>query len=264
MPKIGSFVMSVYREESPTLGQYQQALCAASAEFLPVVLDQEGFRGGRKYRYASIKSIRRATQPALAKHGLWLNHVYGNNDKGNFVVTILRHISGEFVTSLLPIPHREDMQEQKSVMTLLCRTAIEGLLAICTEEDDDGACLADADAEKRAQWEGNLTMALKAIREAKTEMDLERYAAMVAQRIKDGLMSPDAAPVVTAKCQERGIEIANEKEKSRANGARTAGDQGPNAAGGGSGPANRGVGKAAGTGRADVRAGEQRTALPAV
>lgn len=263
MPRIGQFVMSVYREESPTLGEYQKALCAASAEFLPVVLDQDGYRGGRTYRYASLRSIRRATQSALAKHGLWLNHVYGNSERGEFVVTILRHVSGEFVTSTLLIPHREDMQEQKAIQTLLCRTATEGLLAICTEEEDDGASLAGADREKREQWESNLAMALKAIGDAKSESELDRYASMVVQRVKDGLMAPDALSVVTAKCQERGIEIAKQKEKTSANSAGTAGNQGATAARGGSGAADRGVGKSSGTGRADVRSGEQRAPVTA-
>lgn len=257
MPRLGNLVASVYREESATTGTLVDALCAASAEFLPIALDQEGYRDGRPYRYASVRSIRRSTQAALAKHGLWLNHVYGHTDQGTFCVTVLRHREGEYITSTLQVPQRADMQEQKSVMTLLCRTAIEGLLAICTEEDDDGACAATPSNEaQQAQWKANLALARKAIAEAASESDVARYVSLAEQRVKDGLMAPDAMQALATVRDERMKFLTTKKEKNSADSTGNAGDQGADAARSRGRASDRGVGAAAPTGRGDVRASD--------
>lgn len=260
MPKIGNLVMSVYREESASLANYHKALCAASAEFLPVALDQTGYRGGKSYRYASLRSIRRATQPALTKHSLFLNHVYAHSDHGEFVVTILRHVSGEFVTSTLRISERSDPQEQKAERTLACRTATEGLLAICTEEDDDAACVV-VDAAKQAQWQSNLDLALKAIASAKNESEVIRYATLAADRIAEGAMAPDAMVEINTRCDDRRNQLQGAKN---ADNARTAGTQGKDAARSGSGSPDREQGRSAGVGRGDVSSGDKRAVGVAV
>lgn len=261
MPKFGSFVMNVYREESQSQRNLTQALCEASLEFLPIALDMEGVRDGKPYRYASLSSIRRSTSAAMAKHGLWLNHVYGQTDRGEHLVSVLRHVSGEYQSSTQLVPLRENMQDQEGVKTSLIKTATKGLLSIIIEEESQSQSSSDSGNANRAQWDSNLKMALKAIADAKSESELQRYADTVAQRVKEGLLSPDAIGVATAKVLERSMEL--KKEKTSANSAGTAGDQGPNAARSGGGASDRGVGKPAGTGRADVRAGEQRAAVTA-
>lgn len=261
MPKIGQFVMSVYREESATLLKYHEALCAASAEFLPVVLDLTGTRNGKSYRYASLRSIRRATQPALIKHGLFLNHVYAHTDQGEFVTTVLRHISGEFVTSTRFIAPRSDMQEQESERTLACKSSTKGLLAICTEEDDD-ATVRGVDAATLAQWQSNLDLALKAILSAKSEADVIRYASLAADRIKEGAMDPESMVEINTACDTRRESLM--KGVKHADGSRVAGDQGKDAAGGGGGTPDRVEGSTAGVGRGDVRSRDKRAVGTAV
>lgn len=253
MPQIGSLMVSVYREESKHTSDLIAAMCKAQPEFEPVVLDSTGYRNGQAYRYASIKSIRRATQTALAKHGLLCHHIYGQNDEGEYVVTVLRHVSGEYISSTLRIPRKDDVQESKAAKTLLCRTAIEGLLGIVTEDDDDGACVS-VEPAKQAQWTRNLDLALKAIASAKTEADVVRYATLAADRIKEGTMAPEAMVQINNKCDERRAQMKGSKN---ADSARTVGTQGKDAARSRGGASDRDERQAAGTGRADVPTGDR-------
>lgn len=253
MPTIGNFVMNVYREESRTQGEITAALCAASLEFQPIALDLEGYRDGRPYRYASLSSIRRATSAALAKHGLFLNHVYGSSDRGEHLTSVLRHTSGEYQSSTQIVRVSDDMQEQDGIKTMLIKSATKGLLSIITEEGGEAATPA-VDPAKQAQWKSNLDLALKAIASAKTDADVIRYATLAADRIKEGTMSPDAMVEINTRCDERRAQLQGAKN---ADNARTAGTQGTDASRSGGCAPNRDQGRAAGVGRGDVPASDR-------
>lgn len=265
MKRLPSLAVTVYREESATTGQLTEALCKASCEFLPILLDAQGYRDdGTTYRYASIKSIRRSTQAAMGKQGLWLNHVYGHNDEGTFVMTVLRHITGEYITSTLLVPDLPDIQKRKAAMTLLCRTATEGMLSICTEEDDDGAsCGQEMTGEVEVatpQQVANLAVAEKAIREATSVSALERYMEIAKARIEEGAFAKSALEKVTALVAARKQELA--QENANADGSRVGGHEGADAAGGRGGPSNRGGRRGGrGNGRGDVDARDGSVAV---
>ena len=248
MPRIGNIAVSVLREESSTTGALVEALCSAHPEFPPVPLDSEGSRDGHSYRYASISAIRRAVMPALAKHGIWMNHLYGENEGGDYVVTMLRHKTGEYITSTLRIPHLADVQERKAAMTLLCRTAIEGLLSISTEEDTDAQSVAEhsgVDEATQKKWKTNMEIAEAAVALATDDSTLARYVNVAKQRVQSGAMPPDAVERIESLCQKRSTHL---KEKTNAGNEGTAGDQGPDAAGGGGGVEDRKRRRAVGTG----------------
>lgn len=243
MKRLPSLAVTVYREESTSTGSLIEALCKASCEFLPITLDATGYRDdGTPYRYASIKSIRRSTQAAMGKHGLWLNHCYGHNDEGTFVMTVLRHTTGEFITSTLRVPELPDIQKRKAAMTLLCRTATEGMLSICTEEDDDGAsCGQDmpaVDEVATPQQVANLAVAERAISDAKSDSALERYLEIARARIAEGAFAKSAWETVTALVAAKRKSLA--EEKLNADGTRVGGREGADDAGGRGGPGNRG------------------------
>ena len=219
MPQIGNLMVSVYREESKHLGDLIAAMCAAQTEFLPVTLDCDGYRDGQVYKYASIKSIRRSTQAALAKHGLLIHHVYGHSDEGDYVVTVLRHASDQYICSTLRIPPRDDVQERKAAMTLLCRTAIEGLLGIVTEDDDDGQSVGmEVDQAKSAEWEESLRMCKASIERAATNNKVEHYRELAKQRIAEGRMDPSSEALIAQWCADRLVAIAKEDTNARAEG----------------------------------------------
>jgi hypothetical protein len=251
MPKIGSLTVSMFREESESTGQITEAVCAAQLEFPPIHYDSDGFRDGEKYRYASISSIRRCVVPVLAKHGVLMQHIYGDSERGAYVTTILRHKTGEYLTSTLRIPPISDIQDAKAAKTLLCRTAIEGLLSITTEEDTDGrdvAVMEDApkvDAETQRKWQQNLALAEAAVCMATDDATLEKYLNVAKKRVASGDMPPDAVERIESLCKERSTQL-KEKRDDRNEG--TSGDQGPDAAGSGSGKPDRRGRRPVGTG----------------
>ena len=106
--------------------------------FSAIALDKQGTRNGSPYRYASISSIRKATQLPLCKNGLVLHHVYGYTDSNEYIITVLRHSTNQYIASASPLPRSLDPQSHKGNKTLLCRTHMEGMLGIVTEDDDDG------------------------------------------------------------------------------------------------------------------------------
>jgi hypothetical protein len=215
-------------------------LCAAQPEYLPIELDETGYRDGQSYRYASINSIRRSTLAAHSKHGLLVNHVYADNDKGEYVTTVVRHVSGEYFASTSPIPVIADVQERKANKTLLCRTHIEGLLGIITERDDDGASVNGArDADRKAEWEANLRMCKASIQSATTNNKVAHYETLAKQRIAEGRMAPDSELLITKWCKDRLVEISKEDTNARAEGDGR--DQGTDATGSGSRASSGGV-----------------------
>jgi hypothetical protein len=241
MPKIGNITATIWREESETTGELVAALCAAHPEFPPIKMDSDGFRNGEAYRYASVAAIRRAVMPALAKHGVWMQHIYSESTENCYTTTVLRHTSGEYITSTLLVPPIADIQERKGAMTLLCRTCIEGLLSISTEEDTDAQAVSEStqvDAETRKRQEQNLALAEAAIALAGDDATLTRYVEVAKRRVESGDMAPHALDRIKSLCESRSKHL--NKESDRGGDETTAGDQGPDAAGSGSGEPNRG------------------------
>jgi hypothetical protein len=208
MPQIGSFVMGIYRDESRTTSQIVAAMCKAVIEYLPIELDEDGYRDGQSYKYASLNSIRRGTLAANCKHGLVINHIYGDTDKGESVTTVLRHESGEYMASTSPVPQHDDMQDSKANKTLLCRTHIEGLLGIITERDTDGQ-QSPTTAASQAQWGENFAMARNAILSASTIVKVNNYLALARQRIADGQMNPASEAEIVELCAKRTKELTS-------------------------------------------------------
>ena len=262
MKQIGSFMTSVYREESKSMCAHTEAMCKASPQFLPIVLDKTGYRAGKEYRYASIHSIRRATQTALSANGLRLSHIYGHSDEGTHVTTVLRHISGEFESSTLRVPPRSDLQELKATKTMLCRIATEGLLAICCEDDDDAQCLVQIDADAAnvllAQAH-SLEMAGRAIAAAESAKALDGYLTLAAQRIAEGVLAADALTEINQRVAMRRAQLGGGDDRDNG----IVGNEGKDADGGGSGSNAGGSGRTPKSGRGNVSASDARAGATA-
>jgi len=245
--KIGNLTVSMYREESPATGKIVAALCAAHPEFPRIQFDSTGWRDGESYRYASIAAIRRAVMPVLARNGVWMQHIYGESDSMPWVTTILRHTSGEYLTSTLRVPQIADIQERKAAMTLLCRTAIEGLLSIATEEDSDGQGVQDVGVEQaepvdpatQKRWRANLELAAAAIGVAPDAATLEKYRGVAEKRIASGDMAPDALEQIDEAVEARAKQLTTKKEENDDGHDNASGNEDANAARGRRSGANR-------------------------
>jgi hypothetical protein len=117
------------------------AFVKAQAEFPQIKMDSTvkvKTKSGVEYsfRYASLPAILSDVKPVLKKNGL---AIMQRLDGGN-ILTSLLHESGESVSSATALPYVDGMttQERGSVISYFRRYAIQCLLGIVADEDDDG------------------------------------------------------------------------------------------------------------------------------
>lgn len=127
------------------------ALAAAQGEFEPVKFDKEAkipTKSGReiRFKYASHGAIIKATQPALTKYGIALNHTMRDGK----LYTSLRGY-GEVIESEMPMPSEiGDWKTFGGAITYAKRYARAAILDVAADEDVDAA-LADEGAPPRRQ-----------------------------------------------------------------------------------------------------------------
>lgn len=263
MPRIGNLVVSVYREESATTGSLTEALCAASLEFLPIELDSEGVRDdGTPYRYASVRAIRAATQAALSRHKVWINHVYGEDERGRYMTTVMRNNTNEWIASTMRVRAFAEVKDESAYQGLLIRKSLEGILAVVTEQDDNGAgCASEGEEQtnETPQQASNFALAAKKVRSATSSEELDKYLALAKTRVEEGAFHKSALLRLAALADLRRMTF---EEMSSADNTGTTGDQGADAAGGGSSGTPDGR-RASGTRRGDARVGESRAPVAA-
>ncbi len=140
------------------------ALAAAQGEFPPIGKDHRAEiktdKGTYSYAYAPLDVILAAVRPVLSKHGLAIVQQIEDrlDDVGDdrlpvFVtclVTELRHSSGESIRASFAIPGGlpENPQRAGSALTYFKRYALQAMLGIAAEEDDDGARAAEGGDKK--------------------------------------------------------------------------------------------------------------------
>lgn len=139
MPRIGSITVSVFRDESAETSKLLIAKTNARLEFPELPLNKTAQRDGVEYRYCDLNTVKRVIYPVLARHGLDVLHQYTTHDQTEYLVTSLRHTSGQYIASISAVPYYPDAQEHKMRKSMLCKTHVEGLLGISTEDDTDGA-----------------------------------------------------------------------------------------------------------------------------
>ena len=125
---------------SAELGQLAAALAKAQAAFGTVTRDKHvsiTTKTGGKYEfdYAPLESILAATRTPLSANGLALVQML---DDGA-LVTSLYHESGAVISGRIDLPHTDDIKGLGSAITYLRRYAIQAMLGIAAEDDDDGS-----------------------------------------------------------------------------------------------------------------------------
>ena len=128
------------------VAELNAALAAAQGEFPPITKTRTVKPGSYSYNYAPLDVVLAAVRPALTKHGLAitqrLESVHESGDV--WLRTELRHRSGGVLGSSFPFRNVPDNPQQfGSLLTYFRRYAIQALLGVATEEDDDGQKAAD-------------------------------------------------------------------------------------------------------------------------
>jgi len=110
------------------------ALCKAQAEYPDIPKTRTGQEGNRKFKYADLNDIHKATRQINAKYGLTTPH----ETTDTHLITKLFHAgSGQFLSTSLPIKLTENPKHTGATLTYLKRYNIQSLLDISTEEDLD-------------------------------------------------------------------------------------------------------------------------------
>jgi hypothetical protein len=130
------------------------ALVAAQEALKPIAKD--GKNPAFRSRYATLDGIMETVRPALAAHGLAVVQgvVHPETGEGGRLVGImvetrLIHTSGEWLASVVPVPvAKGDAHGLGSALSYGRRYGISALLALSTDEDDDGNAAAKAPPAK--------------------------------------------------------------------------------------------------------------------
>jgi len=120
-------------------GPLAAALSKAQASFGTITREKEVIvktkTGGEyKFKYAPLDVILAAVRQPLADNGLAILQLLDED----VLVTSLLHESGAIISGRTPIPAAEGVQAYGSAITYLRRYALQALLGIAAEEDDDG------------------------------------------------------------------------------------------------------------------------------
>lgn len=96
-----------------------------------------------KSKYADLDSVLDAVTPSLTDNGLVLVQTIDNKDGKNFLETRVYHESGEFVSSLYPLPETSDAQKFGAALTYARRYSICAILCVSADDDDDANATVD-------------------------------------------------------------------------------------------------------------------------
>lgn len=142
---------------SDSLAALAPALAAAQAEIESI--GKDSVNPHFKSRYASLDNIMAEVRPVLAKHGLSILQGVVHPEVqeqgrlvGFTVETMLLHKSGEFVANVTPMPlAKNDAQGAGGALTYGRRYGVSALLALATDDDDDGNGASKAPAYRDAK-----------------------------------------------------------------------------------------------------------------
>jgi hypothetical protein len=123
----------------PNLGPLAAALAKAQSEFGAVTKDKTvtvTTKSGATYsfKYAPLDQILSVVKGPLSSNGLALTQLLNSDG----LVTMLIHESGASLEARTPLPSSGDVQAYGSAITYLRRYAVQAMLGIAAEDDDDG------------------------------------------------------------------------------------------------------------------------------
>jgi hypothetical protein len=129
--------MTTTLEHSTELADLAAALIEVQKEVpkIPKTSDNPFF----KSKYADLADVKTLADPIITKHGLAVTQWPSSNDKGDTLVTMLLHRSGQFIKSEMQLHlTKSDAQGQGSALTYARRYAYMASLGLVADADDDG------------------------------------------------------------------------------------------------------------------------------
>jgi len=204
---------------SPETTELVKALVAAQAKF--PAIEKGGNNTFGKYRYMRYSDICEALREALNGAGLMLPQVCLTKAGGDWIaVGTLRHVSGQYVTSLCPIymgvdkagEPRMDMQSLGSAFTYAKKYLLLGLVGAWAEDDDDAQRVMpqqkQAPAQKAAKGMEIESAARREIDKAKKQEDADRVLGLVKLRVSEKVAAPEVLDRVREYADSKGWTVA--------------------------------------------------------
>lgn len=113
----------------------------ARAQATMGVAGKTGYNSRFKTRFSSLNDLVKASRESLTREGLSVTQFLDQTGDDLFIVTQLRHSSGEMVPGRVKIylQNPEDFQKIGGAMTHLRRYCYESICGIVTAESDDDA-----------------------------------------------------------------------------------------------------------------------------
>lgn len=122
-----------WKSQSDTVASLHDALCAAQMEMPPLVADSTGYN----FKYSDLPAIINHIKSTLGKNGLCYTQEITDISNKTYVITTLRHSSGEWTRAKTPIffPQRGEStkdynQECGKAISYMRRYALESILGI--------------------------------------------------------------------------------------------------------------------------------------
>lgn len=122
----------LYRESSEESAELSKALAMAQGKFSTVLKKDKGQYGA----FASLARMIAATRPSLAENGLSVTQSYSHLEGQMLLVTELRHSSGQWMQSVLPVKEFPNVQQTYAYCTYMRRLAYGSILCLAAEDDD--------------------------------------------------------------------------------------------------------------------------------
>ena len=145
------------------MGALGAALAKAQSEFGAVTKDKtvtvtKKTGGTYSFKYAPLDQILSVVKGPLIANGLALVQLLDNEE----LVTMLIHKSGATLAAHTPLPSVGDVQAYGSAVTYLRRYAVQAMLGLAAEDDDDGNRATGnlAETERETTQVGNETLEL--------------------------------------------------------------------------------------------------------
>lgn len=131
---------------SDNINELAAALAKAQGAFInpprtrEVSVTLKDNKGTYKFAYSPLSEIMDVIRKPLSDNGLSIAHALDNDDKGVICNTVLMHASGQWISCWVPVIVSDTANAQGwgSALTYAKRQGITALLAIASDEDDDG------------------------------------------------------------------------------------------------------------------------------
>lgn len=161
-----------------------------------------------KSKYADLADVTKAVFPVLGKHGLAFTTSPDDTEHGIVLRYALRHVSGESITGVWPLPDGAKAQELGSWITYGRRYCLSAVTGITPDEDDDGNKATGAARSQRPNPREKVPGAVKAINEAATAEKLDEIEDYAKRIGIDGVA--DVKNALTAKRAELGASSGDD------------------------------------------------------